>query len=382
MEKIIFLSAGEYSADLWGADLLRELSLPAFGVGGENLKKQGLQVLYPMEEIQWGGVFELLPKLPRIKRVLKTLTEAIIQRRPSALVLIDLPDFHFMLAERVKKRVNIPVIHYVSPTVWAWRPGRIKRVKKLVDLELLIYPFEREIYRRWNIPHCFVGHPGMERVKPEISREEFSRIYGSENFVTILPGSRPMEIKNHMPTLLKFVRLFRKRNPQIKVLLAVAPTVKEMLMEYPMEGIIPVEEHRYSAMAYAKVVLSASGTATLETAFLQTPLIVFYKLLPLTYFVLKPLVKLEKYSIVNILAGREVAKELFQGEFTPENLVRETEKILGHRELQEEIRGEFSRIREMFPKAPASKIAAKAILTLLEEGPGKLDEVCRETGIA
>ncbi len=379
MEKIIFISAGEYSADLWGASLLMELSLPAFGVGGENLKKAGLEVLYPMEEVQWGGIFELLPSLTRIRRVLKNLTRAVVQRKPLALILIDLPDFHFMLAKRVKKIMDIPVVHYVSPTVWAWRPGRMKKVKELVDLELLIYPFEREIYRRWKIPHCFVGHPGLERVRPEISREEFSRIYGTSSFITLLPGSRPMEIQNHMPTLLKFSRVFKERNPDMDVVLAVAPTVKESIRKFPMKGIIPVEQHRYSAMAYGEVVLSASGTATLETAFLKRPLIVFYRLSPLTYAVLKPLVKLEKYSIVNILAGREVAKEFFQGRFTPENLLRETERILGDEKYREGFRKEFQRIREMFPTEPASKIASRAILTLLEEGPERLDEVCRET---
>jgi len=379
LEKIIFLSAGEYSADLWGASLLKELRLPAFGIGGENLKRQGLEIVYPMEEIQWAGVFELAPHLLKIRRLLKALTREILRRKPAALVLIDLPDFHFMLARMVKKRANIPVVHYVSPTVWAWRPGRIKKVKKLVDLELLIYPFEREIYREWDIPHCFVGHPGMERVRPEISREEFSRIYGVENFITLLPGSRPMEIKNHMPVLLQFTRAFRERNPGVKVLLAVAPTTKEKLREYPLEGIITVEKHRYSSMAYARAVLSASGTATLETAFLLTPFLVFYRLPAFTYAVVKPLVKLERYSIVNILAGREIVREFFQRKFTVENLLQETEKILREGNYKDRIKKDLEEIRKMFPSTPASRLAAKAILTLIEEGAGRLDEVCRGT---
>jgi len=379
LEKIIFLSAGEYSADLWGSALLRELSLPAFGIGGENLRQAGLEVLYPMEELQWGGIFELIPHLKKIRNLLKELTGEIIRRRPAALVLIDLPDFHLMLAKRVKKRMNIPVVHYVSPTVWAWRRGRIKRVKEVVDLELLIYPFEREIYRKWKIPHCFVGHPGMERVKPEVSREEFSRVYGTDNFILLLPGSRPLEVKNHMPTLLEFTRVFRERNPEVAVLLGVAPTVKGVLTRYSLEGIIPVEEHRYAAMAYARAVLSASGTATLETAFLKTPLIVFYRVPLLTYAVLKPLIKLEKYSIVNILAGKEIAREFFQWDFTPRNLLEETERILRDENYREEIRRQMERIKGMFPSTPASRRAAEAIRSLLEEGPGKMGEVCRET---
>lgn len=365
MERLIFISAAELSAEIYASLVFKKLGVKGFGVGGENLREAGAEIVLPMERLQLGGIFEILPRLREIKRMLDFLEEEIASRKPDLLFLVDFPDFHFRLAARVKKSLNIPVVHFISPTVWAWREGRMKRIKRVVDLELLIFPFEQEIYSKWGVPHRFVGHPLFEIAKPELKEEEFREKYSLQgDYIAVLPGSRPQELHYHMGTLREFASAFRKRNG-LEVLLPVAPTVREEIKKYDTAAFRLIFEDRYSAMAYARAIVAASGTVPLEAAILERPLVVFYRLSPLTYL-FRPLVKLKHYSIVNILAGREVARELIQREFTVENLLRETEALLldeGKREAQLQA---FRKIKSLFPSHPASSIAAEVILNFLE----------------
>ncbi len=361
---MIFVSAAELSADIYASLLVSQLHLKSFGVGGDNLRKAGTEIILPMEEFQIGGLFEIIHKLPELKRKLSFLTKEILRRKPSLLLLVDFPDLHLRLAKKVKSKLKIPVVHYISPTVWAWREGRMKTIKSLIDLELLIYPFEEDIYRKWKVPYKFIGHPLFEIVKPEMGEEKFRRKYRLEgDFIIVLPGSRPQELKYHMGILREFSRIFKEKH-KIELLLLVAPSVKKEIEKYDIGNFILLFENKYSAMAYSKMVLSASGTANLEAAILERPLVVFYRLSPIT-FLFKPIVKLRNYSIVNILSGKEIARELIQRELTPENLLKETEKLLFDQGKREKMKEEFRRIKTLFPKASASSIAAKTISSLL-----------------
>lgn len=366
MERLIFVSAAELSAELYASLVFEKLGVKGFGVGGENLKRAGAEIILPMERLQIGGIFEIIPRLREIKRMLDFLEEEIVRRKPVLLFLVDFPDFHFRLAARVKKKVNIPVIHFISPTVWAWREGRMKKIKRLIDLELLIFPFEQEIYSKWGLPHKFVSHPLFEIVKLELSEEEFRKKYWiHSDYIAVLPGSRPQELHYHMETLGKFAEVIRKRHG-LEVLLPVAPSVREEIKKYDLSPFVPIFEERYSAMAYSKVVVCASGTVPLEAAILEKPHVVFYRLSSLTYL-FRPLVKLSHYSIVNILAGHEVVRELIQKDFTVENLLRETESLLNDSEKREKMLREFRRIKSLFPPEPASRIAAEAIQEFMKK---------------
>lgn len=237
----------------------------------------------------------------------------------------------------------------------------MKRIKRVVNLELLIFPFEQEIYSKWGVPHRFVGHPLFEIAKPELKEEEFRKKYRLHgNYITVLPGSRPQELRYHMNTLKEFAYTFKKRNG-MEVLLPVAPTVREDIKKYDTAPFRLLFEDRYSAMAYAQAIVAASGTVPLEAAILERPLVVFYRLSSLTYL-FRPLVKLKHYSIVNILAGREVARELIQRDFTAENLLRETEALLLDGSKREAQIRAFREIKSFFPYHPASEIAAEVIM--------------------
>lgn len=355
----LFISAAEHSAEIYACEIVRklrkELDITLFGIGGEKLRKAGVEIIYSNSRLHLGGIIEVFPAIPRAFKLLHFLIQEILRRGPELVFLIDFPDFHLILAKKLKKHnFKGKIFHFISPTIWAWRKGRIKKIKKYIDMELLIFPFEQQIYQRWKVPHKFVGHPLFEIVKPSLSEEDFYRKYNLKRrpVIGLLPGSRPQEIKRHMPLILKTVDLL-KESIDAEFLLIRAESVKELLKSYPLHALkIVGEEDKYSAMAYSNLLLSASGTATLEACLLETPVVVFYKVSPFTY-IFKPLVKLKNYSIVNILAGEELVKELIQKKFTPENLCREALRLLNSPEERERILKGYRRIKKFFPTQPA-----------------------------
>ncbi len=367
--KRVFFSAAELSAELYSAEILRRLrkrlDIEAFGVGGRLLEGAGLEVIYPNTELHLGGIAEVVPSIAKVLKLLRFLQDEILRRESQLVFLADFPDFHLMLAKRLKKRgFRGKIIHFISPTVWAWREGRLKKIKKYIDLEVLIYPFEVEIYRRWNIPHFFAGHPLFELVKPEEDRTSFRKRLGLEGkpLVGLMPGSRPQEVKRHLPVLQEAVKLIKEK-VDANFLIVVAESVSHLLKPAQLEGMVRVEgKERYSAMAACDVILAASGTSTLEACILEVPVVVFYRVSPLTYL-FRPLVKLRHYSIVNILAGQELVKELIQRDFTPENLAAEALHLLQDERARQRIVEGYRRVKSLFPAGSA----LERIASLLEE---------------
>ncbi|MCJ7644107.1 MAG: lipid-A-disaccharide synthase [Candidatus Aminicenantes bacterium] len=364
----ILIVAGESSGERYGAGLVREFrklypEARFFGIGGKQMSGEGVEVLFPMEHLAVMGIFEVISHVPRIRRIFRQIVQETASRRPAAAVLIDSPDFNLRLARKLKK-AGIPVLYYVSPTVWAWRRGRLKTIRKHVARMMLIFPFEEEIYKAENIPATYIGHPLLERVKADLSRKDFFAGRGldpGKKLVVLLPGSRRSELRSHGPVLAEAVERIRGSVPA-EFVLVLAESLRRADLEKAIPGGIRglqvIDRDGYSAIAAADIVLSACGTATLEAALLGTPVVAYYRISPLTYHVGRRFVRIRQYSIVNILAGKAVIPELIQDEFTAGNLSRETIKILESDELRAEMKADFLKIRKGLGEGRASENAA------------------------
>ena len=372
----VLIVAGESSGERYGADLVRAFhkahpGVAFFGIGGPRMAAEGVEIRFPMDRLAVMGVFEILSQVPRIRRIFRRLVREAAARRPAAAVLIDSPDFNLRLARKLKK-AEIPVLYYVSPTVWAWRRGRLETVRKNVARMMLIFPFEREIYRSEGIPATYIGHPLVERVRAGFGRPELFARYGfdpAKKLVVLLPGSRRGELARHIPVLAETVSRLRSA-PDLQFALVLAESLGRRDLEKawpgPVEGLTVLEKDGYEAMAAADVILSSCGTATLEAALLGTPVIAFYRISPLTYALGRPFVRIRQYSIVNILAGKPVVPELIQRGFTAGNLARETLRILGSADARREMKEAFLAIRAGLGEGRASENAARELETFFE----------------
>jgi len=360
----LLIIAGEKSGENYGADVVRRFKalhpgIGFFGIGGTKMAAEGVDILVSMDALAVVGLFEVVSHLPRIRRIFNRIRREVEIRRPAAAILIDSPDFNLRLAKKLH-RLGVPVLYYIGPTVWAWRKGRLKTVKKYVRKMCLIFPFEEDIYRTAGVPARFVGHPLLERVRAAFGRDEFLSKHGldpDKKLIVILPGSRRSEIRFHMPVLAEALERIRREVPsQFVFILAedLDPGILEPLLPPGAPDIRILGENAYEAMAAADLVLSACGTANLETALLETPLVAFYRLSALTYRAGVNLVKVKDYSIVNILAGERIVPELIQRDFTADNLVREAKTILGSADLRSAMKARFRRIKSLLGRDSAS----------------------------
>jgi lipid-A-disaccharide synthase len=366
--------AGEKSGENYGADVVRRFreTYPEarfFGIGGTNMAGAGVDIVRPMSELAVVGLAEVISKLPRIRRVFNGIRAEVVARKPAAALLIDSPDFNLRLAKRLKK-LGVPVLYYISPTVWAWRRGRLKTIRAAVRKMCLIFPFEEAIYEEAGIPARFVGHPLLERVRTSFGREEFYKKYGldpARKLVVLLPGSRKSEIGFHMPVLATAMGQIRDHVACQFVLVQaqdIEPGLLEAALPEGAPGLRILREDAYEAMAAADLAISACGTANLEVALLGTPLVAFYRVSPLTYAAGRRFVRIRDYSIVNILAGARIVPELIQGDFTPEAVAREAVRLLDSDAARAEQRAQFREIRESLGREPASRNVADELAAL------------------
>lgn len=375
--KSILIVAGENSGEKYGADLIeafRQIDPDAafFGVGGDEMAACGAEILYPLTELNIVGIGEAFLRYPRIKRLLVALKEEATKRKAQAAVLIDSPDFNLRLARLLHKE-GIPVLYYISPTVWAWRRGRLKLIQKYVNKMLLIFPFEKEIYDQAGIPAVYVGHPLLSRLKLSLNRSQFRLKYHlslEKPVLTFLPGSRPSEISHHGPILSKSIEIIRNKLPA-HFLLIQAKTIEKSLIEkffghHKNLLILNEEKDKYEAMAASDLILAACGTANMEACLLEVPFVAFYRLSPLIYLLGKKFVKVNNYSIVNILAGKRIVPELIQHTFTPEKLANEALSLLSSPEKRETMRQEFRRIKKLLGEEKAPARAALELKKLIE----------------
>jgi lipid-A-disaccharide synthase len=342
------------------------------------MERAGVERLFPVEDMALVGLFEVLSHLPRLRRIFRRAMAEVRARKPAAAVLIDSPDFNLRLAKRLKA-AGIPVLYFVSPTVWAWRRNRLKKIKATVSRMLLIFPFEKAIYDRAGIPAVYIGHPLQEYMTVRLSRRAFMRRHGLDSrkkLVSILPGSRRSEILRHMPVLVQAARLLRESMP-LNIVFVLAENLDGNLLASrlppDLAGIKVLDRDRHEAMAASNLILSACGTANLEAAMLGRPLIAFYRISPLTYWAGRRLVKIRRYSMVNILAGKDVVPELIQQDFTAGRLLRESQKLLQDRRASLAMEKEFARIRALMGKKKPFGNAARELARLVRgrSAPGQ-----------
>jgi len=317
----LLVSCGEPSGDLYGAELVRHLrprvpSLSVFGLGGDQLHDQGVELLAHVRELAVVGLAEVLSHLWSIRAIFHRVLAEADRQRPDLAVLIDYPDFNLRLARELRRR-GVPVVYYVSPQLWAWRRGRIRHVRETVERMLVIFPFEEALYREAGVPCTFVGHPLVDLVRPAADPRAFLERTGLDPgrpVVAILPGSRAKEVRHNLTPLAGAIEMLARQRPRLQFLLAAAPSLDPETLQRPLAG-LPVRlvtGQTQDVLSAATVALVASGTATVEAALLGTPMVVVYRVAPLTYALGRPFVSVPRFAMVNLIAGREVVPELMQ----------------------------------------------------------------------
>ncbi|MCK5126334.1 MAG: lipid-A-disaccharide synthase [candidate division Zixibacteria bacterium] len=323
----IFISAGDPSADYYGQSLIEEVTracgrVTVFGLGGKKMQEAGLKPLADYKELAVLGFWEVLPKFFFFRNLLTKAAKEIELLSPKAIILMDYPGFNLRLAEKVK-HLGIPIIYYISPQVWAWGKGRIAKIKRLVDLMLVIFPFEEQFYKEHGVNAVFSGHPIVDRYAETPDKTACRENLGMKNrTIGLLPGSRIQEVKRMLPSLIGAAKLMRYEIDDVQFIIAGVDNVPEHLYKNIIgDADIPVVVGRTpEIMNGSELVIVSSGTATIETAFFKTPMVVIYKTGALTYQIAKRLVKLDTIGMVNIVAGRKIVPELIQDKATAESI--------------------------------------------------------------
>jgi lipid-A-disaccharide synthase len=371
----VMLSCGEASGDLYAGALVEALravepGVEVFGLGGDRFQAAGGRLIGDYRGLAVTGLLEAVKVLPDSYAMYRRLVQAARDERPDVLVLIDFPDFNFRLMAAVK-RLGVPIVYYVSPQLWAWRPGRIQTMKALVDRVLPIFPFEEALYRAEGVDVRFVGHPLLELVQVQESREALTARLGldpARPIVALLPGSRPNELHRIVPVLAAAVPRIASAVMGTQFLVARAPNLPDSyFMPFHASGaaLRVVEGATDDVLAASDAVITASGTATVQTALHGKPMVVVYRLSPVTYKLGKPLVRVSMFSMVNLVAGERVVEELIQDECTPERVAHEAVELLTNQDRVADMKEQLAAVREKLGGHGASARAAEAIVEVV-----------------
>jgi lipid-A-disaccharide synthase len=373
----ILIVAAEASADLHAARALEELrrlrpGVEAWGMGGPRLREAGLETLHRSEEMSVMGLAEVIPKIPTILRIMRSIAAAAAARRPRVALLVDSPDFNLPLAKRLKK-LGVKVVYYVSPTVWAWRRGRVRTIARVVDRMLCILPFEERFYAGTGVSARFVGHPFAERPLPAVAERyrEQLRLPPGRTTVALVPGSRRSEVKRIFPAMLAAAELVRRHHPDAQFVVPVAPGLDEGALRPWLAGhaglpVALVPGQADAAVGASDAALVKSGTSVLEAALMLRPMVVVYKLSWISYLVGRLLVRLRFFGLVNLLAGRAVVPELLQGQASPERMAGELEKLLDDPEARRAQLEGLSEVRRSLGEPGAPRRVAEEIARMAE----------------
>lgn len=376
----IFMVAGEASGDLHGSRLALELKRLApncrlAGIGGPKMRDAGVELIYSLEDFAFLGFSEVVRHLPFIFSVYRELDRLFEQNPPDAVVLIDYPGFNIRLAKKLNKK-NIPILYYISPQVWAWQPHRARLISRLVDRLVVVLPFESEFYRRrtGRRPH-FVGHPLLEVVRSDTSRKEFCsrwQLHPDRPIIGLLPGSRPQEIEHLLPDMLAAVRRLQRKTPSLQAAVGALSTVPEeryhQLAGSCSDRTALVIDAPYELMRHARLLLVASGTATLEAAIVGTPMVILYRMSLLSWLLARAMVKVPYIGLVNLVAGRKIVPELVQHQVSPSRVALEARPLLQESSRRQSMIEDLSEIRQRLGRKGASRRTARLVLSLIEEG--------------
>ncbi len=376
MKKVLII-AGEASGDMHGANLVREAmrldpSLSFSGVGSRRMREAGVRMLADASEISVVGGTEVLTHIRAIYRVYARLKAFLKTERPSLLILIDFPDFNILLGKAAKK-LGIPVLYYISPQVWAWRKGRIKKIAALVRAMIVVLPFEVELYKKAGVDVRFVGHPLADVVKSGYTQEEARIQLGLDprrRTVALLPGSRKKEITNLLPDMLGAAEILAAKFQDLQFVLPVAPTLDvEFVRGYVDKSVVPVrivDGRTYDALRASDAAMVTSGTATLETGLMEVPMVIVYRMSALSFAIGRLIIDVEHVGLVNIVAGKRVAPELLQNDATPENIAGEISRVLGDPVAYRRVKDDLVRMKTQLGEGGASARAASVVLEMLE----------------
>jgi lipid-A-disaccharide synthase len=378
----ILIVVGEASGDQHAARLVAALreEVPQaefMGVGGEALAAQGVRILWPAAELAVVGLSEVAARLPAVWGALGSIRLVLKKERPSLVILVDFPDFNFWVA-RLAKYYGVPVMYYISPQVWAWRTYRVRTIARLVDRMAVIFPFEADFYREKGVPVAYVGHPLMETLPPLPPRASLLKKWGLDPrrfTLALLPGSRASEIERHLPLMLLSAALIHQAIPETQFLLPLASTapgelVGELVEKFGDLGLKIISGQSYQALAAAHLAVVASGTATVEAALAGTPMVIVYRISPLSYRVGERLIRVEHVGMANLLAEERLFPELLQEDLTPERLAREVLSLVGDRKRLQIMRLGLARVIERLGGPGASRRAARVALEIMAEKEG------------
>ena len=382
-QKCVMIIAGETSGDHHGAKLVRAIraknkNIFFCGIGGQALKDAGARIVVDISKIASIGITEVISKIPALfmaftiaKRLIKTL-------RPDLIILIDYPEFNFKIAA-VSKKFKIPVLYYISPQIWAWRSGRIKMIKKLVDHMAVIFPFEKDYYSRRNVPVTFVGHPLLDdnliqKTPGLIKCAGPSNTELSKNgciVIGLLPGSRYSELARHLPVMINAAELLKKRLEKVKFIISIAPSVEKEYVKAAIKRQSATVDFELETGCVDKVfersdfVVTASGTVTLQAAIAGIPMVIIYKVSGLSYWLGRALIQVKNVGIVNLIAGKSIVPELLQSKASAENIADEVSKMLSNPLRLENLKNELVGLRDMLGGEGASESVAQIAINML-----------------
>lgn len=370
--------AGEASGDIYGADLARETikrdpNLHFFGIGGERMREAGVETLVDSAEMAVVGLVEVLKHFNVIADAFLKLKKILLSAPPDLLILIDYPGFNLRLA-KIAKKAGVRVLYYISPQIWAWRQGRVKKIARLVDHMAVILPFEAPFYQRAGVPVTFVGHPMLDMVQVSMQRDQAAASFGLDpnyQIVGLFPGSRRNEIDRLLPVIVESAVRLKQRFPGIQFVLPLASTlnadaITPQLAAAGLEVVI-TRERIHDMIRACDAVISVSGTVTLEIALVGTPMVIIYKLSPLTYQLAKRLVKVPNIGLCNIVAGETVVQELIQDQANPERIATEIERLLTDNSYAGSVSGKLKSIWSKLGNGSASARVAQLAFTMMEK---------------
>lgn len=368
----LMISAGEASSDMHAAHAINALhnlgvEFDCFGMGADKLAAAGMELTLDCRELAVIGIVDVLINYPRFMKRLAKLRQTMKERQPDLLVIVDYPDFNLKLAETAKE-LGIPVLFYISPQVWAWRKKRIQRIGSLVSHMAVLFPFEVDVYEAANIPVTYVGHPLVDDAKSEFTQTQAQQHLGitvKESLVALLPGSRNGELKRNLPVMLDTAKVLAENHPDMQFVLPIAPTLDRTIVDELLKNaalpVSSIDAQSYHVMRAADVVLSASGTATLETAMLGTPMAVMYVINPINYAIMKRMIEIDDIGLVNIVAGKRICQEFVQDAAQPEAIAQELEKCLEDSEYRKNMEAELTQVRNRMGTGGASSRVATLI---------------------
>ena len=379
MNKRIMIVAGEASGDLHGSNLVKEAlridpGLSFFGIGGRRMRDEGVTILVDSSEMAVVGLVEVISHSRVIYRAYSILKKIIHSNPPDILILIDYPDFNLLLA-KVAKCAGVKVLYYISPQIWAWRVGRVKKIARLVDRMAVVFPFEVPFYEKEGVPVTFVGHPLVDTVHPTMTRPGAQTCFGldpDKKTVGLFPGSRKGEIRNLLATIIDAAALLRKHYPDLQFILPLASSLSNADIA-PFIGSNPldirvIDGKVYDVMQVCDAIISVSGTVTLEAALMGVPMVIIYRVSPLTYAVGKRLIKVDHIGICNIVAGERVVRELIQDDAEPGWIAAEIGRILSDEAYAREMRAKLADVKAKLGVGGGSARVAKLLVEMVKHG--------------